>query len=107
VEQKFQILYEGIRAMLNDAGVEGDFCEGLWAECASTATCYENLILDKDSRKDPNNIMLNQLLKTPVRLRKFGEMCVIITKEKIQSKLSDKGTTCMFVGYGVDHASDM
>jgi hypothetical protein len=40
-----------------------------------------------------------------VKLRKFGEMCVITTKDKNQSKLAHKGTTCMFVGYGVDHAS--
>jgi hypothetical protein len=42
-----------------------------------------------------------------VKLRKFREMCVITTKDEIQSKLADKGTTCMFVGYGVDHASDV
>jgi hypothetical protein len=53
VEQKFQTLYGRIGAMLNDAGVEGDFCEGLWAECAPTATYYENLIVGKESRKDP------------------------------------------------------
>jgi hypothetical protein len=40
-----------------------------------------------------------------VKLRKFGEMCVITTKDKIQSELADKGNTCMFVGYGVDHAA--
>jgi hypothetical protein len=48
LEQKFQRLYGRIRAMLNDAGVEGDFREGVWAECASTATSYENLIVDKE-----------------------------------------------------------
>jgi hypothetical protein len=42
-----------------------------------------------------------------MKLRKFGEMCVITSKGKIQSKLADKGTTCMLVGYGVDHASDI
>jgi hypothetical protein len=42
-----------------------------------------------------------------VKLRKFGEMCAIRTKDKIQSKLADTGTTCMFVGFGVNHASEM
>jgi hypothetical protein len=42
-----------------------------------------------------------------MKLRKFGEMFVITTKDEIQSKSADKGTTCMFVGYGVDHASDV
>jgi hypothetical protein len=107
VEQKFQMLYGKIRAILNDAGVEGDFREGLWAECVSTAMYYENLIVDKGSRKDPYSLMFNGPLKRPVKLRKFGAMCVITTKDKIQSKLADKGTTCMFVGYGVDRASDI
>jgi hypothetical protein len=51
--------------------------------------------------------MFNRLLKKPVKLRKFGEMFVITTIDKIQSKLADKGTTCMIVGYGVDYASDV
>jgi hypothetical protein len=33
-------------------------------------------------------------------------MCLITTKDKIQSKLADNGTICMCVGYNVDHASD-
>jgi hypothetical protein len=103
VERKFQTLYGRIRAKLNDAGVDGDFREGLWTEYASTAT--ENLIVDKENKKDPNNLMINKLSKKAVKLRKFGEMCVITTKDKIQSKLADKGTICIFVGYGIDHAS--
>jgi hypothetical protein len=38
VERKFQTLYGRIRAMMNDSEVGGKFCDGLWAECASTAT---------------------------------------------------------------------
>jgi hypothetical protein len=45
--------------MRNDAGVEGNFREGPWAECASTATYYEKLIVDKESRKDPYSLMFN------------------------------------------------
>ena len=29
------------------------------------------------------------------------------TNDKIQSKLSDKGTVCVFVGYEVNHADDV
>jgi hypothetical protein len=35
VEQKFQTLYGQIRAMMNDSGIAGEFCEGLRAECAA------------------------------------------------------------------------
>jgi hypothetical protein len=44
VEQKFQTLYGRIRAMFNDAGIEGDFRKGLWAECTSMATFMTTLL---------------------------------------------------------------
>jgi hypothetical protein len=48
VERKFQTLYGRIQAMFkNDAGIEGDFCKGLWAECASIATFYDSIIVKK------------------------------------------------------------
>jgi hypothetical protein len=34
-------------------------------------------------------------------------MCVATTKNKIQGKLSDKGTVCVFVAYAVNHADDV
>jgi hypothetical protein len=52
-------MYGRIRAILNDSGLEGTFCEGLWAESASTAAYYENLIVDKESKKDPTKLIFN------------------------------------------------
>jgi hypothetical protein len=40
-------------------------------------------------------------------LKRFGKMCVPTTKNKIQGKLIDKGTVCVFVGYAVNHADDV
>jgi hypothetical protein len=37
----------------------------------------------------------------------FGEVGVVTTKERIQAKLSNGGTTCMFVGYAEHHSSDV
>jgi hypothetical protein len=42
-----------------------------------------------------------------MNLKRFGEMCVATTKNKIQAKLSDKGTVCVFVGYAVNRADDV
>jgi hypothetical protein len=61
--------------------------------------------VNNESKNDPTSIMLNKTSKRPRKLRKFGEMYVITTKDKMQSKLADKRTTCMFVGYSVDQAS--
>jgi hypothetical protein len=93
--------------MMNDSGIKGEFCEGLWAECASTATYYENIIINKDKKRSPIELMFNEKVKGLRRFKRFGEMCVETTKVKIQSKLRDKGTACIFVGYAINHADDV
>jgi hypothetical protein len=40
-------------------------------------------------------------------LRSFGEIGVVTTKANIQSKLKNRGTPCMFVGYSVHNANDV
>jgi hypothetical protein len=40
-------------------------------------------------------------------LKRFGEMCVVTTKAKIQGKQNDRGTVCVFVGYPKSHSSDV
>jgi hypothetical protein len=50
VERKFQTLYDKILAIMNDSEIDGEFRDGLWAECASTATHYDNLIINKDKK---------------------------------------------------------
>jgi hypothetical protein len=47
-ERKFQTLYVRIQAMMNDYEIDGEFCNGLWAECASTGTYYDKLTINKD-----------------------------------------------------------
>jgi hypothetical protein len=61
-----QRLYGRIRAMFNDAGIEGDFHKGLWAECTSTATYYDNIIVKKDQTKSPLELMFKE---TPKELK--------------------------------------
>jgi hypothetical protein len=46
VERKFQTLYGGIRSML---GIVNKIRDGLWAECASTASFYENKVVNKNT----------------------------------------------------------
>jgi hypothetical protein len=70
--------------MFNDAGIEGDFCKGLWAECASTATFYDNIIVKKSHNKSPLELMFKEKAKELNSLRKFGGVCIAGTKSKIQ-----------------------
>jgi len=108
VERKFATLFGRVRSMLNSAGLTGkheDLRQGLWAECAETATKMENLAakVDKDPpfrqfyKRDP--VFLNSL-------RVFGEIAVVNDAQKLRSKLANRGEHCMFVGYANDHAGD-
>jgi hypothetical protein len=51
--------------------------------------------------------MFKNRAKGLMNLKRFGEMCMVTTKNKIQGKLSNKGTVCVFVGYAVNHADDV
>jgi hypothetical protein len=93
--------------MFNDAVIEGNFRKGLWAECASTATFYNHIIVKTSQNKSPLELMFKEKAKELNNLRKFGEVCVAATKNKIQGKLSDRGSVCVFVGYPSNHASDV
>jgi hypothetical protein len=103
VERKFQTLYGRIRAMLNDAGLENDVRSGVWSECANTVTFLSNIT----STKCPHQLLLKVKPKLPSSLRIFGEMGVMTTNANIQGKLANRGTTCMLMGYSVDHSNDV
>jgi hypothetical protein len=47
------------------------------------------------------NLTLNNNLKI------FGEVGAFTSKEKIQAKLINRGTTCMFAGYTEHHSKDV
>jgi hypothetical protein len=93
--------------MMNDSEIDGEFHDGLWAECASTITYYDNLIINKDKKKSPIELMFKSRAKGLMNLKRFGEMCMVTTKNKIQGKLSNKGTVCVFVGFAINHADDV
>jgi hypothetical protein len=38
---------------MNDSEIDEEFHNGLWPECASTATHYDKLIINKDKLKSP------------------------------------------------------
>jgi hypothetical protein len=93
--------------VFNYAGIEGAFCKGLWAESASTATFYDTTIVKTSQNKSSLELMFKEKAKESKSLQKFGEVCVAATKNKIQGKLSDRGSVCVFVGYPSNDASDI
>jgi hypothetical protein len=107
VERKFQTFFGIIRAMLNSAGVKDQLRSGVWEECAMTVTFLLNVTSIKNKEVCPYELLFGCKPKLPTSLRSFGDIGVVTTKANIQSKLKNRGTPCMFVGYSVHHANDV
>jgi hypothetical protein len=107
VERKFQTLYGSIRATLNGADLEGELRDRIWAECVMNVTYLSNIISTKSSLKPPFELLYGEKPTLHDNLKIFGEVGVVTTKDKIQAKLSNQGTTCMFVGYTEHQSRDV
>ena len=107
VERKFQIFYGRIGATLNYAGLKDRLRNGVWAEFARTVTFLSNITVLKSRDECPYQLLFGSKPKLPESLKAFGEVGLVTTKNKIQGKLRNRGTVCMFVGYSVDHAHDV
>jgi hypothetical protein len=75
------------------------------AECVSTATFYINILVNHESGKLPHESIFGVKFKNLSNLKELGEMIVVTTKKKIQGKLSNRGTVCMFVGFSQNHSN--
>jgi hypothetical protein len=107
VERKFQPFFGRIRAMLNSAGNKDQLRSGVWAECAMTVTFLSNVTLIKNKEVCPYELLFGCKPKLTTSLRSFSDIGVVTTKANIQSKLKNRGSPCMFVGYSVHHAHDV
>ena len=106
VERAFATLFGRVRAMMNEAKFPEGLRKDLWTECANTATDIDNLIVsDKISPYQAFHGVPSKIIK---KLQIFGEMAVIKNHSvKFQSKLKDKGTIVMFLGYADNHSADV
>jgi hypothetical protein len=93
--------------MLNGAGLEGELIDKIWAEWVMNVTHLSNIISTKSSFQSPFEFLYGEKPILHDYFKIFGEVGVVTTKERIQAKLSDRGTTCMFVGYMEHHSRDV
>jgi hypothetical protein len=93
--------------MLNGAGLEGELRDKIWAECVMNVTHLLNIMSKKLRFKSPFELLYGEKPKLHNNLKMFGEVGVVTTKERIQAKLSNRGTTCMYVGYTEHHSRDV
>jgi hypothetical protein len=104
---KFQTFFGRIRAILNIAGLKDHLRSGVWAECAMTFTYLSNITSIKEKMICPYQLLFGSSPRLPESLRSFGEVGVVMTKNDIQGKLTNRGTPCMFTGYSINHVHDV
>ena len=89
---------------MNRDGLTATLRNLLWAECANIAKQLDDICV-REKGKSHFEHYHGYNSKYEVDLRRFGEMAVVKTAPTIQSKLKNKGTVAIFVGYCENHAS--
>jgi hypothetical protein len=107
VERKFATLTGMVRSMLNAARFDKKHRYLMWAECANTATDIHNIILKTADSPTPYKAFNGLDAPYARHLCTFGEIGVAKEHDTVHSKLDDRDTTCVFVGYATDHAGDV
>ena len=107
-ERAFATLYGRMRAMMLSAGMDTTAKQKYWMEAAATATKLNN-ILNEKGKPSPHKLFYGDDPEYEKHLRNFGELGVVTSSPggTIRSKLEDRGTTCMFVGYAANHAGNV
>jgi hypothetical protein len=70
-------------------------------------TYLSDIISIKSSHQSPFELLYGEKPTLHNNLKIFGEVGVVTAKDKIQAKLTNRGTTCMFVGYTEHHSRDI
>lgn len=93
--------------VIHDEGLENEIRSGVWSEYANTVTFLSNITFHKSNNKCPYQLLFRSTAKLPSSLRPLEKRGVVTTKSDIQGKLTNCGTTCMFMGYSVNHSNDV
>ena len=108
VERRFATLYGRVRSMLNAAQLNQEFRQGLWAECAQTATYLDNHDCESSENKRPRYTeFYGRDDKTFPYIRRFGEMAIVKTGVKLQNKLENRGIPVLYLGHADKHSAEV
>ena len=109
VERAFATITGRVRAMMKEAGVEGQLKTKLWAECVRTATILDGLLVDNAKNKSKHEIFFGRKSELISHLRSFGEIGIVFDYKgkKMRKKLEDRGFASIFVGYAPNHSGDV
>ena len=111
VEQAIATVTSRARAMFAHASIPMEMKQKLWAECFSTSTKLSNVMSRDDAPHNGKSAheLFYGMGKEPRWLRHmkvFGQIGYAANRIDIQSKLNDRASKIMFLGYADDHEGD-
>ena len=104
----FTYIFNRAMAMMNGANIPKEIRLRLYTKAIETATLLDGLTQVEISGKAASRFehFHGKNPKFVGHLRTWGEAGTVKTKAKRSSKMSDRGTVCLLVGYAVDHDGD-
>ena len=91
----------------NRAGLKNVLSHKFGHNVQYTTIYLSNIISTKSGGKYSYKLLLGCKLRLSLSLRAFSEVSVVTTKDKIQGKLKNRGTTWIFIGYIANHSRDV
>ena len=98
VERKFATLFGRIRAMMIHCKCPEELKYKLWAEGANITTMLDNIFVANSSDLSPFDRFYDRQPTFLPKLRTFGEIGVVLDRQKMKNKLATRGHKRIFVG---------
>ena len=106
VERSFATSYGRMRAILNEAGINGPLRKSIWAEVANYETDTANILVSRKDEMCPYEKFYGRNPGYVKDLTAFGKICISKRNDDLHRiKLTNKGIPCMMVGYAKDNAT--
>ena len=95
-------------AMMHYAHVPLEYCYKLFHDCYATAAMVDGLMIVNVNGKfaSRSEHFCGANLKCMAYLRTWGEAGTVKLCQRMTPKLSDRGKTCIMIGYAHDHSGD-
>ena len=95
--------------MLNACHLPINLREQLWAHCAHLATLLDIILVQYAKDKCTYELLYGKKPSWTSNLRTFGKIAIIQdgAQGRIKSKFINRGFPAMFIGYPLNHSSDV
>ena len=100
-------IYGRIRSMFLECKFKESTKYQLIGEASRTVTMLNNIMTLQVNQKSPHAKLFGSKPKYAKALRRIGELGVVWSGKGIKGKMSDRGTTHLFVGYCDNHAENI